>query len=40
MLPTLKMEVTRSSETSVLTRPTVHHIPEDGIQYHLTCYDC
>jgi hypothetical protein len=26
----LKMEATRSSETSVLTRPTRRHIPEDG----------
>jgi hypothetical protein len=28
---TLKMEPTRSSETSVLTRPTRRYIPEDGI---------
>jgi hypothetical protein len=28
---TLKTEVTRSSETFVLTRPTRRHIPEDGI---------
>jgi hypothetical protein len=28
---TLKMEATRSSETSVLKRPTQRHIPEDGI---------
>jgi hypothetical protein len=28
---TLKIETTRSSETSVLTRPTRRHIPEDAI---------
>jgi hypothetical protein len=28
---TLKMEAIRSSETSVHTRSTRHHIPEDGI---------
>jgi hypothetical protein len=28
---TLKMEATRSSETSVFTGPTRRHIPEDGI---------
>jgi hypothetical protein len=28
---TLKMEAIRSSETSVLTRYTRRHIPEDGI---------
>jgi hypothetical protein len=28
---TLKMEAIRSSETSVYTRSTRHHIPEDGI---------
>jgi hypothetical protein len=25
------MEATRSSRTLILTRPTQHHIPEDGI---------
>jgi hypothetical protein len=29
---TLKMEAIRSSETSVHTRSTRRHIPEDGIQ--------
>jgi hypothetical protein len=28
---TLKMEATRSSETSVYNKPTQRHIPEDGI---------
>jgi hypothetical protein len=28
---TLKMEATRSYETSVIKRPTRRHIPEDGI---------
>jgi hypothetical protein len=28
---TLKMEVTRSFETSAITIPTRHHIPEDDI---------
>jgi hypothetical protein len=28
---TLKMEATRSSETSVYNKPTRHHIQEDGI---------
>jgi hypothetical protein len=28
---TLKMQAIRSSETSVYTRSTRHHIPEDGI---------
>jgi hypothetical protein len=31
ILVTLKMVATRSSETSVLTRPTRHHIAEDSI---------
>jgi hypothetical protein len=31
MISTLKMEATRSSEKSVLARPTRRHIPEDGI---------
>jgi hypothetical protein len=29
--PTLKMVMTRSSETSVYDKPTWHRIPEDGI---------
>jgi hypothetical protein len=31
---TLKMEETRSFETSLLTRSTGHHIPEDGILHN------
>jgi hypothetical protein len=31
ILSTLMMEAICSSETSVLTRPTRYHIPEDGI---------
>jgi hypothetical protein len=31
LLITLMMDVIRSSETSVLTRPTWRNIPEDGI---------
>jgi hypothetical protein len=27
----MKMGATLSAETSVLTKPTPHHIPEDGI---------
>jgi hypothetical protein len=30
---TLNMEATHSSETSALTRPTLRHIPEDGMLY-------
>jgi hypothetical protein len=33
---TLKMETTRSSETSVHTRSTRRHTPEDGIILHET----
>jgi hypothetical protein len=29
----MKMEVIRSSEESVLTRPTRRHVPENGILY-------
>jgi hypothetical protein len=36
---TLKMEATRSSETSVqFTRSTRRHIPEDGILHLLSCF--
>jgi hypothetical protein len=31
ILSTLKMEAARSSETTALTRPTWHHVSEDGI---------
>jgi hypothetical protein len=31
ILPAVKMEATRSTETSVPTRTTRRHIPEDGI---------
>jgi hypothetical protein len=34
---TLKMEAIRSSETSVHTRSTRHHIPEDGILHTDRC---
>jgi hypothetical protein len=37
-LSTLKMEATRFSETSVLTRPIRLHIPEDGILYCVRCF--
>jgi hypothetical protein len=33
ILSTLMMGAIRSSETSVLTRATLLHIPEDGIPY-------
>jgi hypothetical protein len=33
ILSTLEMEVTVSSETSVLTRPALYHILEDDILY-------
>jgi hypothetical protein len=35
---TLKMEAIRSSETSVYTRSTRRHIPEDGILHYIFCY--
>jgi hypothetical protein len=31
----LKMETTRSSETSHYNKPTLRHIPEDGILHRL-----
>jgi hypothetical protein len=34
---TMKMEAIRSSETSVLTRPTRRHVPEDGIHHSHSC---
>jgi hypothetical protein len=34
MLYTLKTEAICSSETQVLARPTMRHIPEDGILYY------
>jgi hypothetical protein len=34
---TLKMEAIRSSETSVYTRSTRRHIPEDGILHCRVC---
>jgi hypothetical protein len=33
----LKMEATRFSESSVLTKPTRRHIPEDGMLQELLC---
>jgi hypothetical protein len=33
IISALMMEAIRSSETSVLTRATWHHITEDGIHY-------
>jgi hypothetical protein len=33
ILFTMMMKATRSTETSVLTRATLRHIPEDGILY-------
>jgi hypothetical protein len=35
---TLKMEATRSSETSVFTRPTRRHIQEDGLLRYSAVY--
>jgi hypothetical protein len=35
---TLKMEAIRSSETSVHTRSTRRHIPEDGIFHEHYCF--
>jgi hypothetical protein len=35
---TLKMEATRSSETSAYNEPTWRHIPEDGILQDPCCY--
>jgi hypothetical protein len=33
------MEATHSSKMSVLTRPILHHIPEDGILHDHHCKD-
>jgi hypothetical protein len=33
ILVTLIMEAIHSSGTSVLIRPTTHHIPEDGVRH-------
>jgi hypothetical protein len=38
ILVTLMMEVTRSSEMSVLTRATRRHIPESGTLYKGFCH--
>jgi hypothetical protein len=35
---TSNLEAIRSSETSVLTRATKHHIPEDGILKARDCF--
>jgi hypothetical protein len=37
---TLKMEATRSSETSVLTNYTRHKIPEDGLLHTIITLQC
>jgi hypothetical protein len=37
ILSTLMMEAIHSSETSVLTRPTLYHIKEDGILHSYRC---
>jgi hypothetical protein len=37
ILVTLMMEGIHSSETSVLTRATLRHIPEDGISHSHRC---
>jgi hypothetical protein len=38
ILFTLTMETIRSSETSVVTRATLHHIPEDSIKQYKLCF--
>jgi hypothetical protein len=37
-LSTLMIETIRSSKTSVLTRVTRRHIPEDGVLHDYCCY--